>query len=322
MELALGIVTSRTRESVIGDCIKSAIDLVDQVVIVEGWEGDDATLEVAASIAGDKLVLRKSSEFTGHWRDAALRACEDTGADWALILDTDERLLNKRKDLRRLLETMPAEIENVLVPDQTNSFRKRLFIRLPAKGHWVGSAHEDYVDAGHAALIEGVTLCEVPKTLEQLRIRSEKDLPVLDEQLLESPDNPRLIMYRGIALEFLDRLEEAIINYSDGANRNIPEVWKAYLLYRGAKVFFSAKEYELALKNAAMSLRHCPRLSEASLLAGLACMNLGRLEDAVAWSRFSLMFKGEVLDLIFREPTAIDGSAKKIIQDAKKLMKH
>jgi hypothetical protein len=75
------------------DALLSVVDWVDACILLDTGITDD-TVEVARQTAGSKLLLQKLP-WPGSFadaRNAALDAAAAAGAQWAIILDTDERI--------------------------------------------------------------------------------------------------------------------------------------------------------------------------------------------------------------------------------------
>ena len=79
-------IISFNEEKKIEDCLKSLVDIVDEIIIVDSLSTDD-TLEIAKKYT-DKIFHQK---FLGHIEQKNL-AVEKTSNDWILSLDCDERL--------------------------------------------------------------------------------------------------------------------------------------------------------------------------------------------------------------------------------------
>jgi hypothetical protein len=109
--------TGNSRE-IVGDALRSAVDWVDWCLVIETGVTDD-TLEIAREIAGDKLIVRDfpwCGDFAAA-RNFALMAAAEIGADWALVLDTDERIIPARHDIRAVLAAVDFDAPHILQVD-------------------------------------------------------------------------------------------------------------------------------------------------------------------------------------------------------------
>jgi glycosyltransferase involved in cell wall biosynthesis len=165
----------------IGDALASVVAHVDRCLVIDTGARDD-TLEVARRVAGEKLLVR---EFP--WRDDfaaarnfALDAAAEAGGEWAVTVDTDERLLvDPGFDLRAALAATPARVLHVAVED--GGYAKERILRLPAPERWTGPTHEALGGqrAGESAVLAGMRFRELPKDSAALRRKLERDIGIL-----------------------------------------------------------------------------------------------------------------------------------------------
>lgn len=196
------------RESVIAEAIQSADQLVDSFLLIDTGESAQEAIAVARTILGDRCAVRK---FEGEFdcataRNFALDCAGDTGADWALILDTDERMRAEPDMVRRMLSEV--QTETVLVAYALNSYKKTRFVRLPHTGRWDGIVHEAYL-TGPTTLAKGMTFWELPKTVEEDRERTKWIAAKCREGLEANPDCARYHYYLGDALSQLGEHSKA-----------------------------------------------------------------------------------------------------------------
>src|SRR5512139_1327654 len=127
---------------VIGDALASVVAQVDRCIVIDTGAKDD-TLEVARRVAGDKLLVREfpwKNDFAAA-RNFALDAAGAAGAQWAVTVDTDERMVfDTGVDLREALAATSAKV--LLVGDSYGSYAKERIIRLPTTVRWAGPTHE------------------------------------------------------------------------------------------------------------------------------------------------------------------------------------
>lgn len=90
MTISCCIIT-KNEEDNISDCIKSIIDIVDEIIILDTGS-KDKTIEIAQSFAKVKV-------YETLWKDDFSKArneCIDyASGDWLLIIDADEQLICK-----------------------------------------------------------------------------------------------------------------------------------------------------------------------------------------------------------------------------------
>jgi glycosyltransferase involved in cell wall biosynthesis len=93
-------VVVRNEERLIGRCLSSLADLVEEIVLVHDGECEDRTLEIAATY-GCRIFVRP---LVGHAEVATVFAFEQARGEWILSLDADEFLSEPlRAELRALV---------------------------------------------------------------------------------------------------------------------------------------------------------------------------------------------------------------------------
>jgi len=170
----------------------------------------DAAQEAIATVADlvdEAVVYSKRAPITDFARDRnlALARVAKRGYDWAIMLDTDERihLIPKKhgaRDFRAYLGHTPHDI--LMVRYQSGEYAKERIFRLPAQGHYVGPTHEAFVTdegASRFTLSEMMTFSEIPKTKEQYRAKVERDRDILEDYVVKHPKDPRWWYYLHVA---------------------------------------------------------------------------------------------------------------------------
>lgn len=296
MRLASITVTS-SRESIIGDAIRSVEPWVDCVLIVDvGIE--DRTLEVVKEIAGDKVrvVQADSSLNMAGMRNAGLAEAERLGMDWAVQLDTDERINLNGCDIRHALCRSSADV--LLVLSDNGLFQRERFFRLPA-GRYTMGVHESYDPEARCEVLAGARFHELPKTQEQIERRLANDLPGLLRQIEDDPGNARWVYYLGSTYEHLHEYSQAVGAYKRCAGMPGPQEQRAWACFRGAVCLEHLGDCSEALALCAEGLRYCPGVGELPWLAGVLSLRLAGEErdeqaqtelvvNAINWSQMAL----------------------------------
>ena len=317
--LALGIVSSWTKEAIIKDCILSAINQVDKVVLVHAWGGGDRTEEYAREVAGDKLVVIESPTSVFYEaRNFVLKACHKVGADWCLMLDTDERLCPTKIDLRTTVAN--SEIGLICIQRDNKVHWKEKLFRLPVKGEYRYEIHEEWFHGEPSGKLRDVTFTELEKTTEQLHARSLVDLAGLEKQLAEEPKNHRWIMYKGYVLWILNRNQEAADTFYSILTLEESGLNKAATLMNIAMIHYDTGNYMASLYACTTALLYHNGLSEIPLYAGMACLELKRYQEAITWAELAISNrKYDELD-VFRNPLALAGGPEEVILVASELL--
>lgn len=84
------VINTLNEESNIADCINSAINMVDEVVVCDMWS-DDGTAEIAERM-GAKVIRYKRIDYVEPARHYAISQASN---EWILVLDADERMTDK-----------------------------------------------------------------------------------------------------------------------------------------------------------------------------------------------------------------------------------
>lgn len=277
-------------EEIIGDALLSVLPVVDACMIIDTGITDD-TFKVAARICGDKLVTRRftwTNDFAAA-RNAALLYANEFGADWALTVDTDERLLVDigYKADRRDPTTLGCDV--VLCADESGSYMKERLIHLPATGKWRGRVHEAFVPYPEVTrkIYDGWRVAELPKTPEQLKAKFERDQVSLQKMTEEHPDDARWWFYLGETCKNLGNVNGASVSYLNTFSLSSWDEETAWSAYRLAEIACISRSYDDAIDHCILSLRAHPGLAEAAWLAGWCSYQLGKDRDAIFWSRMA-----------------------------------
>lgn len=273
---------------IIGDALRSVVEWVDACLVIDTGV-TDRSLEIAREIAGEKYVERRFrwvSDFSAA-RNFALGAAAELGGDWALTVDTDERIELRGEDLRAALE---AATEGVLmVMDASGTYAKERVFRLPAKARFTGPTHESYpsYQVGTRTL-DLVRFVELPKSPEAYRAKFERDVEILRRHTRAHPKDPRWFYYLGDALHNLKRYDEAIRAYRACAALRGWNEESAWACYRAAEALIASGRPTEAVDTCAAGLGLHAGIAELAWLAAFASWKAGRPEQAVYWARLAI----------------------------------
>ena len=276
---------------VIGDALASVVAQVDRCIVIDTGAKDD-TLEVARRAAGDKLLLRDfpwKNDFAAA-RNFALDAAGAAGAQWAVTVDTDERLVfDAGFDLHQALEATQAKV--LLVGDSYGSYAKERIIRLPTAVRWAGPTHEALTGQrpGESEIIAGVHFRELPKDEATLRRKFERDVAILRRHVKQHPKDPRWHYYLGASHHDLGQYAAAIDAYKACAALGGWAEEGAWACYRAADCCCALQRWSEAIDFCARGLAIRPATAELAWLAGHAAYKAKRYEDAIAWSNMALV---------------------------------
>jgi glycosyltransferase involved in cell wall biosynthesis len=273
---------------IIGDALRSVVDWVDCCLLIDTGITDD-TIEVARSVVGDKLVVREfpwRNDFSAA-RNFSLVSAAETGADWAVTIDSDERLILNGIDIRAVLAETGER--SLLVPHLSGTYTKDRFFRLPADGEFRGPTHEAFyladVSGGATVTVQNVVFDELIKSPEQFRFKDERDRDILREYVQVNPNEPRWFFYLGDVLQRLGQHEEAIAAFrACNALRGWNEE-SAWAMYRAAESYVALSQLEEALECVVIGMTRHVGLGDMHWFAAYLSLRLGRPEQAVFWAR-------------------------------------
>ena len=296
---------------VISGALESVVDWVDACLVIDTGVVDDS-LERAAEVAGDKLVLRHfpwRNDFAAA-RNAAFDFAAELDADWAVIVDTDERIVIGTTDLRVRFAT--ATDNAFSIPVQQGTYSKVLFFRLPVHGQYIGPIHEYFaITDGAIGKLAGTSFVADWKPQENAALKYSGYLAGLQAWSVQHPEDPRWHYYIGDTLQILRRYEEAVSSFDRCAGLGGWDEEGAWACYRAAECLIILERFGEAIDRCARGMVIHPGLAELPWLAAFASWKLGHHGKAVAWARLSISmghFAGEgkrVPRVGFRHPPAL-----------------
>ena len=208
MKIASITITSK-RSKIIGDALQSVNKVVDAMVFVD-LGMDNATrkeIEKAANKCTIHVVKGNVTKPTAHWRNLGLLEATKIGADYAIQLDTDERMVFP-KDFKEQLKNNPIiEVFNSLHVD--GSYSKERVFKLPGIGEFRGHNHEEWTGSG-SCLMHGLYFDELKKSIKLLDSNGRKMLHNLLRQKRLDPFSHRWHFQIGLCHRAKDNPQKAI----------------------------------------------------------------------------------------------------------------
>lgn len=290
------VTISNNRERVIGDALTSALSRVDVCVLVDTGITDN-TIEIARQVAGDKLRVCRhvwKNNFAAA-RNASLDFAREYEADWALVVDTDERFNWRELDLRASCTGAANEVFYMTAAD--GSYIKEKVIRLNAGVRYHGDVHEVPIARSHA-ILPNANFEELGKSPEQIREKYTRDLPILMDMVSrpEMMNDGRWWYYLGDTHEGLGNTEQAARAFARCVDlRTGVSEEGAWAAYRQAWMLIVLNRFQEAIDAAARGLSRHAGVGELAWLAGVASSRLGNNEQATYWAHIALKlgrFKG------------------------------
>jgi tetratricopeptide (TPR) repeat protein len=310
MKIASTTLTGNSAD-IIGEALQSVVGWVDLCLVIDTGVTDD-TLKIARGIAGDKYVERRFTwiqDFAAA-RNFALDTARVVGADWAVTLDTDERILTQGVDLRAAMAQAQEDV--LMLSNDALEYAKERCFRLPARARFEGPTHESFpaYKVGFRTLA-GATFRELPKSSDALRRKFERDAEILTAHVRAHPNDPRWHYYLGETLKNLGRHTEAIAAYDACAALRGWDEEAAWACYRAAECLSVLSRHRDAIDRCAAGLARHAGIAELAWLAAFCAFQLGNHAQAVYWARMSIaqgMFEGtgaKVPRIGFRNPCAL-----------------
>ena len=294
MRICSVTITSDTREDIIGDALRSVVDWVDACLVVHlvgGTEPPDRTMEIAREVCGDKLLVFEFSvqeEFV-NMRNFGLDKATEASFDWAMQLDTDERIIVPRGvDVRTNLWKFPNDVTTLSVFDDTGTYDKFRFFRLPYPARFKYSWHEHLEPGGKLALMPDLRFHELPKTKVDAETYLKNMLSGLAFQSSAEPTNSRWHYYLGVAHEAIGQFDEAIEHFNKAAALDEDPKGVAWCYYRVASCQAAQGKHQQAMVTALSGLYYAPDRAELTYAAAQANLALGRYENAVALAKMAI----------------------------------
>lgn len=264
--------------------------LCSVTITPDGTAYDDATEDALSSVIDlvDEFALHAGGviiDFAAT-RNAALASIPG-GFDWAVVIDSDERLhYGDPEAVRAELERTDADVLRVMQDD--GSYAKDRFFRLPARGQWVGPTHEAFIGTGTTDLLAGVTFSERAKTPEQLRAKFNRDVAILEPWTALHPHDPRWFYYLGESYAGLQRVEDACLAWAACWDLDGWDEESAWAAYRIAVERTNGGQHEVALEWCLRGMQRHPGIAELPFVAGLACYRMERWAHAAHWAGIAL----------------------------------
>ena len=288
MRIAGVLITSASREHLIGEAIRSLLPHVDKVIVIfmAFHPIQDDTLGEAERVAGDRLSVVRVEEFKPfhEMRNLSLSIPAELGYDWCIQLDTDERILTGDLDLRELLAKVPEDLIAINIRDLGGSSERTRIFRLPPACVYNMEIHEDLkLSRGSIGRIAGLRLAEEGKGHPN---RQDDDgVAKMRLQMAEEPENNRWPFYLARMLDVRGELDEAIELYRSlyGSPQS------SFCAYRCAACLLRKGLLNEAVFECFAGLPYDPGYAELLWLASALYIDLGNRQMADACAGMAMV---------------------------------
>lgn len=276
----------KNEEEVLGRCLESVKDLVDEIVVVDTGSSDQ-TVQIAKRYTHRVLFFPWIDDFSA----ARNFAFSHGSSEYLMWLDADDLLLEKdRLAFRAFKETLSPDVDVVMMkynlafdaagePTFSN-YRERL-VRREAGLQWVGPVHEVLPIAGKVIYVPTVAV-----THRKLKPSDPmRNLGILEKYMAKGGTlDPRQTYYYARELSDNGRYEEAagvfegFLDSGQGWLENRIEACRG-LAACYARLSQNGKRLDALLK----SLRYDTPRAEVCCDLGAYFLEQNRLEQAVFW---------------------------------------
>lgn len=309
---------SGNSESIIGDALRSVIDWVDECIVIDTGITDN-TLLVASEVAGAKLRVEKFDwcDDFAKARNYSLECSAKYGADWAVTLDTDERINlkgiskeKKRSGIEYILSS--ASRTCLMVNHESIQYVKERFFKIPFAQKWVGPIHEAMQAIGTSWPVispDLIVFSELEKTPEEYEKKFFRDASKLEEYVKDHVES-RWFFYLGDAFQNLavlcktnrgdeparisvrkDLFKRAIKAYASCFTINNWPEESATAAFRAAQCAYELESYSTAINLCSTGMTYHAGIPELPFIAGLASLKLGLYQQTIYWAWIAIRAK-------------------------------
>lgn len=275
----------KDEEEVLGRCLDSVKDVVDEINIVDTGS-TDKTMEIAKAYTNRIFTF----EWTGKFKDARNESFKYATKEYILYLDADDVLLEEdKKKLKDLKETLDPAVDSVSMyynagideyGNVTLTYRRNRLLKRSRGFKWRGDCH-NYLE------VDGnIMNANIAVTHKKSGHAVGRNLSIY-EQKIKSGDSfsPRDYFYYGNELRENGHYEKAIESYT--RNIQMRDGWiedKIYAcIYRAdCYRFLGEREKELASLFESLQLAKIPRPEICSRI-GYYFQRKREFEPAIFW---------------------------------------
>ena len=231
----------RDEAHIIRRCLDSVSPYIDHAIICDTGSIDNTCIVARAYLKDHGIpgsVLHHPWENFGHNKTRALEAAALTGCDYTLVIDADETLI---VDDPLVLATLEHDAYRLIMQFPGMVYPRVNLMRSALNWRYVGPIHEYPLADPPVAeyLLDPAKIhmwTDGSGARGQSGDKTERDLKIMQQWVVDEPDNPRAWFYLAQAFETTHRISEAIAAYTKRVSLAdyVEEVW--YSHYRMAKL--------------------------------------------------------------------------------------
>jgi glycosyltransferase involved in cell wall biosynthesis len=280
---------ARNEEKNIRRCLESVKDTVSDIIVVDTGSVDD-TAHIAQEYGAKVFVHPWNNDFS----EARNVSLDHAIGDWVLILDADEELPPKSREILPSL-LINNQVEGYLCAVTNRSEQEtnqdvvfRLFRNRP-EYRFTGRIHEQIIDSitsrGGQIIMSELEIIHYGYTQDNTKEKVERNLKIYEEMQLAEDDLLGHYHY-GIELMRAERLDDAIIEFI-AATRGV-DTQQIFFpkLIRGIVIsLYNLGKHDNALDIANIGIMLFPDYADLYYFAGLACYARGDYAGADRYFR-------------------------------------
>ena len=294
IKIALNMIV-KNESKIITRLFDSVLPLIDTYCICDTGSTDN-TVEIIEQYFAEKnirgKIVREPFRDFAHNRTVALNACEDTDADWILLMDADMKLrIPENTDIARIKSKIAQHTAHYLFQGSDHFFYKNVRIVKNRHAKSYESVTHEYIQ-----LPDTTTYGKFEK--DELFIEDigdggskadkfERDVRLLLKGLEDKPDNDRYTFYLASSYRDGGYTEEAIKYYKKRVDLGgwYEEIWYSY--YAIGNCYQRLGNMESAIYYWVMAYNVIPKRMENLYKVVNHYRNLGKNELAYAYYRIA-----------------------------------
>lgn len=278
----------KNEQEMIEDCILSARNFVDEIIVVDTGSDDD-TVRIAKKMGANVYTYEWDNSFS----NARNCSIEKANHEWILLLDADERLVEE--DGKKLIDFIENDkydgahfkVYNFVGSIESGRYTIHYALRLLRNNgmyRFCGDIHEQITSTQGELVKNRFAITEIRiKHLGYLdSVVSKKDkrarnIPMLEKELERKPDDPFTLFNLGNEYMADRDYKKALEFFSkalNGYNKN--EGFAPHLVFRSAMCCYNLKMYRKAIEILNEGLSIYPKCTDMEFLKGLIYMETRR----------------------------------------------
>jgi glycosyltransferase involved in cell wall biosynthesis len=283
----------KNEEKMLGACLNSVKDLVDEIIIVDTGS-EDKTKEIAKQYTD----LIYDFEWIGDFAAARNFAFSKGTKDYLMWLDADDLLYPKDQyKLKELKKTLNPAVDVVIMDYDLGvdaegvpkvRFKRERLIKRSRNYQWVDPVHE-YVLFNYS---HNVLYSDIAITHRQREKRiTDRNLKIIENVLKEKGElPPRLLYYYGRELTANQRYKEATDAFNEFLAKDNFNSTSFYLtafqdMYH---CFMELNEKENAIRALMKSFEYIPPRAEIVCKIAYYFKEKGKTQSAISWFQIAL----------------------------------